>query len=48
MGETNEGREIPVITFADPPVSTPEEAAAARQQGSPEEWLFYASGVPGK
>jgi prepilin-type processing-associated H-X9-DG protein len=24
------------------------EAAAARQQGSPEAWLFYASGVPGK
>jgi dipeptidyl aminopeptidase/acylaminoacyl peptidase len=33
MGQTSEGREIPVITFANPPVATAAEAAAARQQG---------------
>ncbi len=33
MGQTNEGRDIPVIIFANPPVETAEEAARARQQG---------------
>ena len=33
MGKTSEGRDIPVITFADPPVATPEEARQAREQG---------------
>src|SRR5690606_24584421 len=40
MGQTQEGREIPVIVFADPPVATAVEARRAAERGRPTVLLF--------
>lgn len=40
MGTSKEGRDIPVILFADPPVATAQEARAAAAKGRPTVLLF--------